>query len=180
MTESISTTHKPFVCQASARLRSSTLHRSSMEATPSPAAAHPLAGLPESVHERVLELLDTRDVAALLCVSKASEALVRASRLWLLLRFMRERGAEHTMALDRVLRCIVEEETVDGMAAVHMVCKDFHLAAYPLLRLRFTYIRYVQLGQALLDTPVGGTIVAPPPRPRVSFRPPSPTDAEEE
>ena len=179
MTESTSTTHAPYVCQASARLRSPILRLSSLEATPAPAAAHPLAGLPESVHERVLELLDTRDAAALLCVSKAGEALVRASRHWLLLRFLREPGAEHATALDHVLRCIVEEETVDGLAAVHMVCKDFHLAACPLLRLRFTITRSLQLGQAMLDTPVGGEIVAPP-RPRVSFRPPSPTDAEEE
>lgn len=143
-----------------------------MEATPAPAAAHPLAGLPESVHERVLQLLDTQDVAALTCVSKASKALVRASRRWLVLRFMREPGAEGKTALDHVLHRIMEEESSDGLAAVHMVCKDFHLAAYPHLRLKFTLTRNLQLGQVILETRVG-ELPNVPPHPRVSFRRPA-------
>ena len=138
-------------------------------------AAHPLAGLPEILCEHVLELVDAHDVAALLCVSKASEALVRKSRRWLVMRFMREPGADGTTALSHVMHCIMEEGSSDALAAPHMVCKDFHLATFPLLRLRFTLVRSNQLGQAMLNAVFGGAALIPP-RPRVSYRPELPDE----
>ena len=145
-------------------------------------AANPLVGLPPHVCERVLQRMDASDFAALACVSKASATMVRtsgalASRRWLVLRFMREPGAEGKTALDHVLHRIMEEESSDGLAAVHMVCKDLHLAAYPHLRLKFTLTRTLQLGQVSLDTRVG-ELPNVPPHPRVSFRRPA-ADADE-
>jgi hypothetical protein len=99
-------------------------------------AAYLLEGLPANVYERVLQLLDASDVAALACVSKANRAQMRTSRQWLVIRFMREPGATNKTALSEVMRWLVEDKCTDALAGPRLVSMDFFLATCVRARLR--------------------------------------------
>lgn len=145
------------------------------------AAAHPLAALPDELCERVLQHLGASDFAALACVSKASNARVRATDRWRVIRIMEQPGVDNMTALGKVLRCIAREEGSEALAASRLVCKAFYRAAYPHVRRMFRDVYECRAVLALLYAAPGeADVVMPCRRPRVSFWTPSPSDVDDE